>query len=370
MGVFSKKIICPYCLEELTDDDLVVTCPICHKADNVIRTGNMFKVEYRCRRPECHYSLANNIHCGKCSHPLPPDIMTYRKYLRFAIIGITGSGKTNFLTTMLYELDNALDFPLVISPLNKDTESFYSKNKGLVYNQCVPVNASPPGMPPQPLQWCITDRVKMTLNRHPAYSLTIFDGAGEDMKNIDDTISRYISGSKSLIILIDPLIFEEVQKMVPSEILRWSITANHQPDASRQLVNELYSYISRSTGMPAGAEIDKDVAFVFTKIDTMRDVFGSAVVMQPSPHLAKGGFDQTDSDAVDAEIRDWMYRMDKPFMNQLESKFNKKRIRFFGISSFGNPPMGEHRLGKVVPHRVLDPLMWMLAKENIIPTIK
>lgn len=371
MGLLSKKIICPYCLDVLTADDLEVRCPICRKGENVARKNALLKTEYRCTRPQCHNSLANDIYCKKCSRPLPSDIMTYHKYLRFSIIGFQGSGKTNFLTTMLYELDHARNFPLVISPLNNKTEVFYSENVKKIYRNRMPAAATPAGMPPQPLQWCVTDRVKQNLQGiHPACSLTIFDGAGEDMMHIDPTISRYISGSESLIILIDPLVFDEVQAIVPPEILRWSITNRHTAEASTHLIDELYTYLSNSTGMRAGMPIQKDVAFVFTKIDAVRDSFGSATVMQPSPHLSKGGFDRVDSDAVDAEIRDWLYRMgEHSFMNKLEAKFNMRRVRFFGVSSFGNPPMGEQRLGQVMPHRVLDPLMWMLAKEHIIPTI-
>ena len=100
------------------------------------------------------------------------------------------------------------------------------------------------------------------------------------------------------------------------------------------------------------------------------DSFGNAVVMHPSPHLSKKGFDKLDSDAVDAEIRDWLEsKGETSFLDAIDTNFKRNRVRFFGVSSFGQPPTGNGQLGKVVPHRVLDPLMWMLSKEGIVPTL-
>ena len=71
---------------------------------------------------------------------------------------------------------------------------------------------------------------------------------------------------------------------------------------------------------------------------------------------------------VDLEIRDWLKRQgETAFIDAIDANF--KNVRVFGVSSFGNPPDKNKRLAKVRPHRVLDPLMWMLAGEGIIPTL-
>lgn len=210
----------------------------------------------------------------------------------------------------------------------------------------------------------------MTNSRIPTYSLTIFDGAGEDCTKLDPAISRYINGSKALIILVDPLSLPHVARRINPKILQWSSTTEHDSDASANMVDNLANYIRQSCGIPSGKLIDRDIAVVFTKIDAVKDSFGSATVMQPSPHMAQKAFIQADADAVNAEIRDWLdMEGETAFLNAIDTTFKKNKVRFFGISSFGQPPTGDRQLARVIPHRVLDPLLWMLSKENMIPTV-
>ena len=71
---------------------------------------------------------------------------------------------------------------------------------------------------------------------------------------------------------------------------------------------------------------------------------------------------------VDLEIRDWLARQgETAFLDAIDANF--KNVRVFGVSSFGKPPDKHKRLAKVRPHRVLDPIMWLLATEKIIPVI-
>lgn len=173
-----------------------------------------------------------------------------------------------------------------------------------------------------------------------------------------------------LVILIDPLALPGVAKTISSDVLNWSTSTSHDADASADMVDGLANYVRQSCNIAPGKLINRDVAVVFTKIDAVKDSFGSATVMQPSPHLAQKGFVKADSDAVDAEIRDWLEsRGETTFLNAIETNFRKDRVRFFGVSSFGQPPTGSYQLGRVMPHRVLDPLIWMLSKEGIVPTL-
>lgn len=227
------------------------------------------------------------------------------------------------------------------------------------------VNATTVGAPP-PQLWKIKDKSKMSGSVIPSYSMTIFDGAGEMAEHIDPVISRYIEGSKALIILFDPLVLPSVASSISKDILGWSTTTTHDANATTDMVDGLANYVRQSCGISPGKLIDRDVAVVFTKMDVLRDIFGSATVTQPSPHLERGGFVKADADAVNAEIRDWLEEKgETAFLNAIDTNFQSKRIRFFGVSSFGQPPIGNNKLGRVVPHRVLDPLIWMFAKEGI-----
>lgn len=368
MALLHSDALCPYCLRELRGKDLKMVCSICGTEAVPTKTEILLKKIPKCKKAGCP-GFASKRLCS-CGATLPSDILDYEKYLRFSILGIVGSGKTNFLTTMLHELRNAADSPWAISPMDSKTAATFQGNDKIVYDMRKPVPPTPPGRVPPPQLWRIRDKNRMTNKTIPSYSMTIFDGAGENSEHINPVISRYMEGSKALVILIDPLALPGVAKTVSPDILGWSTTAVHHASASADMVDGLANYIRQSCNIAPKKLINRDVAVVFTKIDAVRDGFGSATVMQPSPHLAKKGFVRADADAVDAEIRDWLEsRGENAFLNAIETNFRRDRVRFFGVSSFGQPPIGLLQLGRVMPHRVLDPLIWMLSREGIVSTL-
>ena len=362
-------IVCPYCLTRVNGGNLKYICGDCGQEVKISALERIGGRPPKCKNAKCRKMHPVEKHCPTCSAKLPAAILDYSEYLRFSILGISGAGKSNFLTTMLHEAKKA-SIPWVFTPMDDDTKSAFRDNEDAIYYMGEPVEATPPGTPPMPMQWCVQDKTKMTSTRIPSYSLTIFDGAGEDQERIDPTISRYISGSNSLIILIDPLALYGVQRLVDKNILDWSSPRRHQDEASADLVTGLANYIRTNKGLKIGSLLDMDVAIVFTKLDAVMKSFGSSTVTQPSPHAARKAFVKSDSDAVDMEIRDWLMRQgENGFIDAVDVNFSAKRVKYFGVSSFGQPPRGQNMLGQVVPHRVLDPLMWMLSKEKIVPTV-
>ena len=368
-----KKIMCPFCLQYLYEKDLVFSCKLCGNRDMVKACGNPLNPQLRCKRPGCKNQIANLVTCGKCNKPLPPDIMSYHRYMRFAMLGTQGSGKSNFLTVMINEfMETPMSFPLSIRAIGDFTLESFKAHYSTVYKNRMPLPPTTKAEP-EPMQWCIVKDSSANgkeKKNNLTCSLTIFDGAGENSMHPNDSVCRYLSGAKSLFILFDPLAFENIAKTLPPEVVGWSTTAEILHNDPAFMVDSVASYIRDSCGFPASKRIDCDVAVVMTKIDMIRDSFRGMTLMAPSPHVARGGFVKNDADAVDSEIRDWLSRnKEYAFFKALENNFMPSKIRFFGVSSFGNPPTGEQRLGIVMPHRVLDPLMWLLYKEDVIPLI-
>ena len=138
------------------------------------------------------------------------------------------------------------------------------------------------------------------------------------------------------------------------------------------MVNSLANYIRRACNIPPSKRIDRRAAVVLTKIDALTEMLNGfasgATILKPSPHILNRAFVESDSEMVDLEIRDWLTRQgETAFLGAIDANF--RDVRVFGVSSFGRPPDAYKRLAKVCPHRVLDPFMWMLAREGIIPTI-
>ena len=175
--------------------------------------------------------------------------------------------------------------------------------------------------------------------------------------------------------MFDPLLLSSVRGEIVPEILNASMATERQTSAPANMVsmaNSLANYIRQSCNIKPGKKIEARAAVVLTKLDALRDILGgfgpSSTILKESPHAKSRGFVQSDSEMVDLEIRDWLTRQgETAFLGAIDANF--KDVRVFGVSSFGRPPDAYKRLAKVCPHRVLDPLMWMLACEGIIPTI-
>ena len=364
-----SNCVCPFCLNKLSASDVEYQCPQCGNKVQQSPWEYIRHLAPRCPDKACGGRLASTRVCKHCGHELPADILDYGAYLRFCVLGVTGAGKSMFVTTMLHEYRKC-GIPLVISGMDTDTITIFGQNEQKVYGEGVTLDATLPGAPPVPMQWRMQDMTRMTDRRIPTFSMTLFDGAGEDCEHIDPTISRYIEGSKTIVIVLDPLQLAGVRPTLDEEIVKRCITADHSAQASVEMANGLINYIRRSCNIRVDRMIGRDVAVVFTKMDVLMSQFGSAQVTSPSPHVPRGGFVQADADAVDAEIRDWLIaRGEQEFIRVLEAGFGPGRVKFFGVSSTGQPPREGQKLGKVMPHRVLDPILWMLAKEKLIRTI-
>ena len=321
--------------------------------------------------------------CRFCGEPLPPQIMFHDKYLRFCVLGVAGAGKSSYLTTMLHELKYS-GLPWVIQSMDSTTSKNSQAADHNVYEARHCPEGTKAGVAPEPQQWVILDNSGENQNSEniPTYSLTIYDGAGEDCEklgddDIDEKIRRYISGSKMLVIMFDPLLLTSVRASLTADILNSSMATERQTSAPANMVtmaNSLANYIRRSCNISPGQKIDRQAAIVITKLDTLRDMpngFGSSsTVMKSSPHAKMKGFVDADSEMVDMEIRDWLKRQgETAFLDTIDANFTPNKVRVFGISSFGQPPDKLKRLPTLTPHRVLDPLMWMLASEEIVPVL-
>ena len=127
MALLHSDVLCPYCLEELRASDVKMTCPLCGTLAEQSRVEMIMGKLPKCKQPGCHKSPASDRTCKYCSSKLPSDILDYEKYLRFSILGVSGSGKTTFLTTMLHELRHSPNSPWVIAPMDADTSSDTAK---------------------------------------------------------------------------------------------------------------------------------------------------------------------------------------------------------------------------------------------------
>jgi len=381
--MFSKSAVCPHCLRKLTLGDMKFFCVPDEDSRHEVHLSFINKIKGRlpvCKRKFCRNNglTIREAVCRKCGESLPPQILFHDKFLSFCAVGVSGAGKSSYMTTLLHELKYS-GLPWVLQAMDVETTRLAQMNEQHVYEDRQCLQGTIAGVSPRPQLWTILDNSQKG-EKIPTYSLTIYDGAGEDCEHIDYTpldskISRYLSGAKMLLIMFDPLLLSTVRGEISNETLNASMATERQTSAPANMVsmvNNLANYIRRNCNIPPGKRIDRRAAVVLTKIDALTEMLNGfasgSTILKESPHVQSRGFVNSDSEMVDLEIRDWLTRQgETAFLGAIDANF--KDVRVFGVSSFGRPPDLRKRLAKVRPHRVLDPLMWMLAGEGIIPTL-
>lgn len=382
------KFTCPFCFQEYDKKLVKYYCPTC---DNTSEASffELIKRKVKCKHLEqgkkC-FGLATHRKCinpnciagvdseGKAvgTEELP-KIAIETPNLPFSIIGVSNSGKTNFITVMLHELGRTPGLRLVLSAQNVATQKHHNE---LCKNMYEHHKAPNPTIPDEffPQIWCVRNMKKKRGNTVPTYTFTIFDGVGERQENLDVSSMEhnYIKASKAIIITLDPLILEGVKNLgiVDPDVMEKSLAGkkNEYKNAT-DIVNNVASYIRTAKGVGDNKILSVPIAVVLTKFDTilLHNSFSpDALVKKSSLTVENGVINDSEFKQVNDEIRSWLYDIGEgSFVESLVSNF--KDFCFFGVSSYGSPPIGAgFTSDKIKPHRILDPILWLFKKSKFI----
>ena len=363
------KFMCPYCIREYDKKEVLYVCPDCGETSS----PKAFEKEpIKCKNASCG-GLATQRKCPKCGQEIPKMALETPN-LPFSIVGVSNSGKTNYITVMLHELGKALGLRLALGAQNKETRDHQNENYKNIYERHIRPESTAAGEN-MPQIWYIKNLLKKHGNTVPTYTFTIFDGAGEDHENNLDTSStvcRYINASQAIILALDPLILSNVRRggIVDPTVLKNSLGGSEgETKNAVDVVNSVASYIKAARGIKDTKMLSIPVAVVLTKFDTilMHNSFASnALVKSPSLTTTNGKINLGEIQQVDEEIRNWLYEIGEgSFIDALASNF--KKFYFFGVSSYGNPPKDDYALSdNIKPHRVIDPILWLFKEAGFI----
>jgi len=363
------KFTCPFCIREYNKNKVLYACPDCGETA-VPKTFE--KEPVKCKNSSCG-GLATLRRCPTCAQNIP-RVALETPNLPFSIVGVSNSGKTNYITVMLHELSRSSGLRIALGHQTKETLDHQNENFKRIYEKHTRPEQTQGGAS-MPQIWYIRNLQKKRGNNVPTYTFTIFDGAGEDHENNLDpssTVCRYINASKAIILAIDPLVLPKIRKggVVDPDIMRNSLAGTEGETKNAQdIINSLAEYIKSAQGIDTTKMLKIPVAVVLTKFDTLinHKSFGSqARIRERSLNIREGKVDTTEIAQVDAEIRNWLNDIDEgAFISALESHF--KEFYFFGVSSYGSPPKDASTLvDDIRPHRVLDPILWLFKKAKFV----
>ena len=364
------KFTCPFCINEYKLSKVEYRCPDCGTKSE---PKSAEREPIQCKNYKCG-KLATLRTCPSCRAEIPKTVLETSN-LPFSIVGVSNSGKTNYITVMLEELRIQAGLGLALVAQNKETSSHQTANRDLIYRQHVPPAATEAGAR-FPQIWSIRKVPKNSGNHVPTYTFTIFDGAGEDHENnldISSPVCRYINASKAIMLTIDPLVLSIIRRgnFVDPDTMRNSLGGNlgggvHDAEG---VMNRVAEYIKVARGIKSTRRLDVPVAVVLTKFDTLLAHGGfaaSALIRDRGLIFRDGKLNMTEIEQVHEEIRNWLYSIQEgAFVNAVQTHF--KKFYFFGVSSFGAPPEAGQKLPNPIrPHRVLDPILWLFKNAGFI----
>ena len=364
------KFVCPYCIRSYNLKKVFYVCPDCGETAVPDR---LEKEPVKCKKSGCH-GLATQRKCPQCGGDIPKMALETPN-LPFSIVGVSNSGKTNYITVMLQELSRGSSgIRLALGAQNNETKDHQYENYKRIYEDHIPPESTAGGER-MPQIWYIKNLFRKRGNNVPTYTFTIFDGAGEDHENNLDRSSpvcRYIETSKAIILTLDPLILSSIRKggIVDDNTMKNSLAGDTgEIKNAANVINSVATYIKSARGIKETKILQIPIAVVLTKFDTIinhSSFSEEAVIKKPSLNVRNGKISMEAIKQVDEEIRAWLCEIgESSFIDALTSNF--KEFFFFGVSSYGNPPQGTARLcDEIKPHRVLDPILWLFKKARFI----
>lgn len=322
----------------------------------------------RVRCTNCHADTGNRV-CPECHSRLPSGLNLSSKL--YSMVGVRSSGKTVMLTAMHSELRGRLQ-----TRFNASIDA-PSSDKSLVRDLDQNARAMRNGGGQLPAQTALaTSQKRMPAVYEWLYELkgkqvsTILsfqDAAGEDFISLDRIEGlRYMGAASGLIVLLDPFAFPENFGNVPAELRTQYDDMQLSPEAVLTNITEV---LRSHHVLGPGQKIDVPLAVVISKIDRY-------FYQIPENHpLRRPSSDQPYFDMEEAQnVHDHMGALIAQWgggglLRKLEQNYSK--FMLFGASALGaEPDYGSSEVNSRgwLPHRVTEPLLWLMAVNGFIPT--
>jgi len=387
MGKFS----CPYCYERHTEKDCKCMCS--YYAPGADEKYKYCKYGYRsdagfidpkyinkCLKCSnavlkmyCPHSSIGSGHVGgkKLGLDLPiPQGCRGRVNLSIALIGAKSVGKSNYIAMLIQEIKNrmAKDFHCAVIAADDSTMATYEKEfYKPIFEEHTAAGATDQHSVIPPMIYSL----EFDGDARKSVSLTFYDTAGENFNDMDTMLEKgYITNADGIIVLLDPLQLTRVRDQF-TKLGKGSELPEQKTDTSDILdrVINIYREVKK-----VKKKIDVPIALAFSKMDMLMqyDILSKdSCLREESEHLGKGVFVESDFKNTQNEM---LTLLDNMVDSDLEFKLGTfKDHAFFGLSALGTNPVGKDKKlseGAVKPHRVLDPLLWILAQNGFIKTIK
>lgn len=196
-------------------------------------------------------------------------------------------------------------------------------------------------------------------------TLSFIDSAGEDFNRLEDAYSlQYLTACDGLVVALDPFGLPGARASITLPPRAADKSSDSDP---LQVLERVTEVLRTEHGIKRKKRIKVPLAVVFTKIDAF-----FPTLSEGNPVLASSGsahcYDEADGLSVHEHMRSLLREWGADDVD-LHLRLNYDDFRLFGVSALGAQPIyAEERVapGGVRPHRVEDPVLWLLAKEGMV----
>lgn len=383
-GVSVSEDVCPLEEDEVYSNYWGTRLRVRHIFDAKLTSkelGGLFRkpqaIQQKCC-PQCG-TLSDNFVCPHCHNRLPVEMIEKGSEI-ISVIGGPYSGKSNYIVSLIHELKKygtSIGLSVTLQQVgrkDKDkTTNMYNEAKKTIFDHNQALDKTPADVK-HPIPWIMKLE---SLKTGKAVYLVFYDTAGEAFKDADQIArdAEYLQHSKAVIVAFDTFAIPKIERILKKR--------NIEVNDKISKYDETWETIK---GLTQGNDkiFSRPFAFVFTKfdvvIDNARDLdFSVASFVDENAKFKNSSFVKTgkvsfselnnNSSAIKKALTErWNEGTEADIVEYTTKKWGDNSM-FFGLSALGGMKDGSSIRTETVdgeevvtPVKVLDPLVWILAK--------
>ena len=395
MALFRPKLaVCPYCYRQIESGSAAFRCnghaaagrPRCvatpdEERKQVLGVDEALLPTWPDKRsrlerhreflcPDCHGPTTRV--CPVCHTPWPSTFTADSPLI--GLVGVRGSGKTIMLSVLTQELTTTIQrrFDAAIHPTGNRrlVSRLASWRSDMGRGGPLPAQTEAyqrvatgqrDSAEPAVFEWQAADG----RNRQRSTIFSFYDAAGEDLASTDRTRElSYLAATDGLILLLDPFGFSGNHDLARSKGVDEGLLHDRPEDVLRNVI-ELLRQADR---VGSGKKVSRPLAVVVSKIDAFFDAIDEDSPLR-RPSADAPYFDEAESLEVHEHVATLLDEWSGgALLRMLELNFSTYRL--FAASALGAEPDYVRRTANprgVLPHRVAEPLLWLMARRGFLP---
>lgn len=394
--------ICPYCFEQRKLSEVQFRCtnrrckdypdlemtnyehgdsnmPKPGKKTFTVPTKSAFTVPQSAQCPDCAKITYKHV-CPACHNELPESTLSGTDMI-ISIVGSRATGKSHYVGVLIQELITRISVKFggsmegFADSYARWQDGFYThlyvNGQKLELTKSSLQNVNNGAYRPLIFKLKLKHKgiIKDSIE---SFTFVFFDTAGEDLNDEDtmSTVNKYICKSAGIIFLLDPMQIPAVVSQLDASVVECAASAKERGSATQadDIMTRVSRLIRNDRGMNGNQVINIPVAAVFSKFDAIESIVPEdCTVHSPSPHCDAQHFDLSDWHNVNSEIKSLLEAWSATaFTSQLETNYST--YSYFAVSALGlyNNPKSDGRIDPPRPHRIEDPLLWILKENRVI----